>query len=212
MREVPTTSSDASIQDVAELVLETGERRIPVVNGGSLTGMITVTDVIRAVADGEVDGDVPVGDLATYDVNTVYVGTPLPVAEREIAFANVPYAVALDDEGEMAGILTEVDLIEVAEVVEGEDATGESIANQDDEWMWEGIKAVGNRYLPTRDVELPTDPVREYMSSDLVTVGGKRTAREVAGLMLDNDIEQVPLRQGDELAGIVRDVDLLAGL
>jgi CBS domain-containing protein len=212
MREVPTTASGASIREVAELVLETGERRIPVVNGGSLTGMITVTDVIRAVADGEVDGDVPVGDLATYDVNTVYVGTPLPVAEREIAFANVPYAIALDDEGEMTGIITEVDLIDVAEVVEGEDATGESIANQDDEWMWEGIKAVGNRYLPTRDVELPTDPVREYMSSDLVTVGGKRTAREVAGLMLDNDIEQVPLRQGDELAGIVRDVDLLAGL
>ncbi|MFP4529824.1 MAG: CBS domain-containing protein [Halodesulfurarchaeum sp.] len=212
MEEVPTTSSDATLHEVAELIRETGERRIPVVNGGGLTGMITVTDVIRAIADGDADGDVEVGELASYDVNTVYVGTPLTVAEREIAFANVPYAIALDDEGDMAGIITEVDIIDVARVVEGEDATGESIANQDDEWMWEGIKAVGNRYLPTRDVEFPNEPVREYMSSSLVTVTGGRTAREVAGLLLDNDIEQVPLQRGDELTGIVRDVDLLAGI
>jgi predicted transcriptional regulator len=212
MEDVPTTSSDATLHDVAELIVNTGERRIPVVNGGTLNGMITVTDVIRAIADGEADGEVAVGDLASYDVNTVYVGTPLTVAEREIAFANVPYAIALDEDGEMAGIITEVDIIDVARVVEGEDATGESIANQDDDWMWEGIKAVGNRYLPTRDVEFPNEPVREYMSSDIVTVTGSRTAREVAGLLLDNDIEQVPLQRGDELVGIVRDVDLLAGL
>ncbi|AOW79254.1 putative signal transduction protein with CBS domains [Halodesulfurarchaeum formicicum] len=212
MEDVPTTESEADIHDVAQVMAETGERRIPVVNGGSLTGMITVTDIIRAIADGDVDGDLEVRDLASYDVNTVFVGTPLVVAEREIAFANVPYAIALDETGEMAGIITEVDLIDVAEVVEGEDATGDSIANQDDDWMWEGIKAVGNRYLPTRDVELPDAPVSEYMSTKLVSVTGTRSAREVAGLLLDNDIEQVPLKRGDELVGVVRDVDLIAGL
>ncbi|MFT8166689.1 CBS domain-containing protein, partial [Salmonella enterica] len=83
-----------------------------------------VTDIVRAIADEDVDGQIEVGDLATYDVNTVYVETPLHVAEREIAYANVPYAIVLGEEGEMAGIITEVDLIEVAEVVEGEDSTG----------------------------------------------------------------------------------------
>ena len=212
MEDVPTTSSDATIHEVAEIVLSTGQRRIPVVNGGTLTGMITVTDIVRAIADGDADGDVPVGDLASRDVNTVYEGTPLAVAEREIAFANVPYAVVLGDDGTMVGMVTEVDIIAVAEVVEGEDATGESIANQDDEWMWEGIKAVGNRYLPTRDVKLPRGPVSEFMSDDLVTVNSRRTAREVAGLLLDNEIEQVPLQRGDELTGIVRDIDLLRSL
>ncbi|MFW5965293.1 MAG: CBS domain-containing protein [Halodesulfurarchaeum sp.] len=212
MEEVPTTKSSATIHEVAELMTESGERRIPVVNGGTLNGMITVTDLIRAIADGDVDGDMEVGDLASYNVNTVYDGAPLTVAEREIGFANVPYAIALDDEGEMSGIITEVDLVEEAEVVEGEDATGESIANQDDEWMWEGIKAVGNRYLPTRDVELPEEPVAAHMSEDVLTVTRRRTAHEVAGLFLNNDIEQVPLVLGDELVGIVRDTDLVAGL
>ncbi|MFB6095294.1 MAG: CBS domain-containing protein, partial [Halodesulfurarchaeum sp.] len=121
MEDVPTTTSDASIVEVARLMVETDTRRVPVVDGGSLEGIITVTDVVRAIADGEADGDVKVGKLARRDVNTTYEGTPLPVAEREISFANVPYAVVLDDSGEMAGIITEVDIIAVAEVVEGEE-------------------------------------------------------------------------------------------
>jgi CBS domain-containing protein len=211
MREVPTTTADTDIVDVAALMLDEDARRVPVVDG-ELEGIITVTDVVRAIARGNIDGETPVASLATAAVNTTYHGTPLTVAEREIHYANVPYAVVLDDEGEMTGMLTEVDIIEVARVVEGEDDTGESIANQDDEWMWEGIKAVGNRYFPTRNVEIPREPVSTFMTEDLVTVSGRKTAKEVAKLLLSNDIEQVPLIDGGTLAGIVRDVDLLKGI
>jgi len=50
------------------------------------------------------------------------------------------------------------------------------------------------------------------MTDDVVTVSGRKTAREVARLLLSNDIEQVPLIDGGTLAGIVRDVDLLRGV
>ncbi|MFB6280784.1 MAG: CBS domain-containing protein [Haloferacaceae archaeon] len=208
MRDVPTTTADAELPAVARLMIDEGARRVPVVDG-RLEGIVTVTDVVRALATGEGDGDRPVGGLATDAVNTTWEGTPLPVAEREIGLAGVPYAVVLDGEGEMAGILTEVDVIEVARVVEGEDDTGESLAGQDDEWMWEGIKAVGNRYFPTRNVEIPAEPVREFMTADVVTVSRRKTVAEVARLMLDEDVEQIPLTSGGALAGIVRDVDLL---
>jgi CBS domain-containing protein len=211
MRDVPTTTADADLVEVAALMTAENARRIPVVDG-RLEGILTVTDVVRAIARGDVDGDQRVSSLATRDLNTTYHETPLTVAEREINYANVPYAVVLDDDGEMTGMLTEVDVIEVARVVEGEDDTGESIANQDDEWMWEGIKAVGNRYYPTRNVEIPREPVHTFMTEDVVTVSGSKTAREVAKLLLSNDIEQVPLVNGGSLAGIVRDVDLLEGV
>jgi len=211
MREVPTTTADADLVDVAAMMIAEDARRVPVVDDG-LVGIITVTDVVRAIARGDVDGETPVGSLATAAVNTTYQGTPLTVAEREINYANVPYAVVLDDDGEMTGMLTEVDIIDVARVVEGEDDTGESIANQDDEWMWEGIKAVGNRYFPTRNVEIPREPVATFMTEDVVTVSGRKTAKEVARLLLSNDVEQVPLIDGGALAGIVRDVDLLKGI
>jgi CBS domain-containing protein len=211
VEEVPTITADATIEAAAELMLTEGERRVPVVDG-RLEGIVTLTDVVHAIATGDVAGDITVGEVARSDVNCLYVDTPLTVAERELSHAEVPYGVVLDDDGSMTGMLTEVDIIEVARVVEGEDDTGDSIANQDDEWAWEGIKAVGGRYMPTRNVEIPVEPVREFMTADLVTVSKRRTAREAAQLMIDNGIEQIPLVSGDELVGIVRDVDLLEGL
>jgi len=211
-REVPTIGRSASLTELAELVLESGERRVPVVEDGELLGIVTVTDLVRAIAEGEPDGETTVGGLATREINTVYQATPLPVAERELSYAGVAYAVVLDDDGRQTGMLTEVDIIEVARVVQGESDPGDAVANQDDEWMWEGIKAVGSRSIPTLNVEIPSTAVSEFMSEDLVTVPKTRTARETAQSMLSNDIEQIPLLSGDELVGIVRDVDLLEAL
>jgi CBS domain-containing protein len=213
MREVPTAAADDPLQSAVDLMRAEGTRRVPIVDtDGGLAGILTVTDVVRAIARDEVDGETTVGGLATRNVNTTWQGTPLTVAERELAYANVPYAVVLDDDASMVGIVTEVDVIAVARIVEGEADAGDAVADQDDEWMWEGIKAVGSRYVPTRNVEIPAEPVAEFMSDDLLTVSKRRTAREAARTMLSNDVEQLPLVDGDELVGVVRDVDLLGAI
>ncbi len=209
MEDVPTTTGDVSLSDAVELMIAENARRVPVVEGDRLEGIVTVTDVVAAVANGDLATDGTVGDVATETVNTTYSGTPLTVAERELAHADVPYAVVLDDDGEMTGILTEVDVLAVARVVEGEDETGDSIADDDDDWKWESIKAVGSRYLPTRDVQLPAGSVDEFMSDDVVTVTGARSVQEAAQLFVRHDVEQLPLVVGDELDGVVVDTDLL---
>jgi CBS domain-containing protein len=212
MREVPTLGRSATITDVARLVVEEGARRVPVVEDGELEGIVTVTDAVRAIAEGEEDGETTVGELARRDVNTTYEETPLVVAERELSYADVPYTVALDGSGEMSGILTEVDIIEVARVVEGEEEATGSIAGDEEDWTWESIRTVGTAYIPTRNVELPAGPVSEFMTPDPVTVTAARTAREVAREMINHDVEQLPLLRGDALVGIVRDTDLLKSL
>ena len=211
----PTTTEDTDVTAVAELMVTERARRVPVVadgDDGTLLGIVTVTDVVHAIASGDADGDAEVGGLATGEVNCVYVETPLSVAEHELSYADVPYGVVLDEEGDVTGILTAVDIIEVARVVEGEADTGESIADDDDDWKWESVKAVGNSYMPTRNVEIPAEPVGEFMTEDLVTVSKRRTARDTAQLMIDNDIEQIPMVSGDTLTGIVQDIDLLKAL
>ncbi|WIV65661.1 CBS domain-containing protein [Natrialbaceae archaeon AArc-T1-2] len=211
MEDVPTTTAGEAIEAVATLMLTEGGRRVPVVDG-EFEGIVTVTDVVHAIATGDAETDVEIGEYASENVNTTYEGAPLPVAERELSYANVPYTVALDDEGSMSGVLTEVDIIDVARIVEGEEETGNSFADQDSEWAWEGIKGVGSRYLPTRDIELPTDPVSEFMTEDVVTVSGRKPVQEVAQLMIRHDVEQIPMVSGDQLVGIVRDVDVVAAL
>jgi len=211
VQEVPTVESSASIEALAELMLAEGARRVPVVDG-ELEGIVTITDVVRAIAAGDVEVDVRVGELARKAINCVYQGTPLTVAERELSHADIPYAVVLGDDGDHVGMLTEVDVIDVARVVEGEEDTGGSIASDDDDWKWESVRTVGNSYMPTRNVELPTGPVSEFMTEDLVTVSGRRSVQDVAQQMIEYDIEQIPLVSGDELEGVVRDMNLLEAL
>jgi CBS domain-containing protein len=211
MEEVPTVESDNSVEELCRLMVGKNARRVPVVDG-TFEGIVTVTDVIKAVADGDISGDVPVESCASRDLNTCYAGTPLPVVERGLYYANLPYAVVLGDEGDMTGMVTEVDIIAVAEVVEGEENTGDSFADQDDEWMWEGIKGTGSRYLPTRNVEFPEGPVSEFMTEDVVTIGKRKTVQKAAQLMIQHDIEQVPMVSAEELTGIVRDLDVLEAL
>ena len=229
MEDVPTTTAEATIEEVAALMVEEGARRVPVVDSaerssadrsggdeppedGDFEGIVTVTDVIHAIATGDAETDATVGEHASENVNTTYEGAPLPVAERELSYANVPYTVALDDEGRMSGVLTEVDIIDVARIVEGEESTGDNFPDQDSQWSWEGIKAVGSRYLPTRDIEIPTKPVSEFMTDEVVTVSTQKSVTEAAQLMIRNDIEQIPVVSGDQLVGIVCDVDLLEAL
>jgi len=215
LREVPTTTADATLHELAELMGEAGTRRVPVVEPDDdevLAGIVTITDVIRALAREEVGSEAEVGDLCASAINTTYAGTPLPVAEREIGLADVPYTVVLDDEAEMAGVLTEVDIVAVAEVVEGEEDAGASMAGDDEDWKWESIKAVGNRYVPTRNVEIPAEPVSEFMTADVVTVSKRKTAVDAAQLMISNDIEQIPVVGGGDLAGVLRDVHLLEAI
>ena len=215
MRKVPTVTPTTNLRDAAQIMLGEGTRRIPVIeedDDGRLAGIITVTDLIDALAHGEMEIDATCGDVAGAEVNTAYVGTPLTVVERQLYHASVPYAVALGDDGRMAGMVTEVDIVDVARVVEGADDTGDSIANEDDEWKWEGIKGVGSAYIPTRNVEIPVEPVSEFMTEEVVTVSRARSVREAAQEMISNDIEQIPLVTGGDLAGIVRDVHVLAAL
>ncbi|ELZ16255.1 CBS domain-containing protein [Natrinema thermotolerans] len=211
MEEVPTTTAETGLADVARTMVEEGARRVPVVDG-EFEGIVTVTDVIHAIAAGDQATEGTVDAYASQDVNTTYEGTPLPVAERELSYANVPYTVALDDEGRMSGVLTEVDILEVARIVEGEEETGDNFGDQDDDWSWEGIKAVGSRYLPTRDIEIPAGSIREFMSDDVVTVAADTSVQEAAQRMISNDIEQIPIVTGEDLVGIARDIDLLEAL
>jgi CBS domain-containing protein len=45
-----------------------------------------------------------------------------------------------------------------------------------------------------------------------VTVSQSRTAQDAAQQMIENDIEQIPMLSGDDLVGLVQDINLLKAL
>ena len=69
MRDVPTVAQTASLVEAAGVMREAGVRRLPV-DDDSLVGILTVTDVVRAIARSEVGGGTPVADLTDPALST----------------------------------------------------------------------------------------------------------------------------------------------
>ena len=107
---------------------------------------------------------------------------------------------------------TSADQFTIFDPVEGEaPTTRDVIMRLRERIAFEGLQAEGMIRIQASS-EIPAEATRHFMTADLITVSGARTAREVAQELISNDIEQVPLVSGTDLDGIVRDVDLLEGL
>ena len=55
-RDVMSRPSDSSLQGVAKFMLDSGIHRVLVIDEGELKGIVTTTDIVRAVADGTLQG------------------------------------------------------------------------------------------------------------------------------------------------------------
>ncbi len=56
--DVPTTTAETNLEDVARTMVEANARRVPVVDG-EFEGIVTVTDVIHAIATGDQETEAP---------------------------------------------------------------------------------------------------------------------------------------------------------
>jgi len=80
-------------------------------------------------------------------------------------------------------------------------------------WSWEGIRDVMRLYYETSKIELPLTPVKEVMVTDVVTVFRKTALSKAAEKMLNHNINQMPVLDGDnEMMGMVCDIDLMKTL
>jgi CBS domain-containing protein len=207
MREVPTVGPEDTVDDLARLMLDSDERRVPVVDDDEVVGIVTLTDVVEYLAGLE-DGD----DIAEYidgRVLTIWDETPVRVAVETLTLADETAACVLDDSCDMSGIVTETDCLRVSDVDSSSEELGESVANQDDDWMWEGIKATSTQLMPVTRVTFPEAPVSEYMADDVVTVVRSTDVSDAAALMTEHEVQHLPVKRGDDLVGMVRDTDLL---
>jgi CBS domain-containing protein len=55
-REVVSQPSSATVKKAARYMLDAGVHRVLVIDGGELQGIVTTTDVVRAVAEGQLSG------------------------------------------------------------------------------------------------------------------------------------------------------------
>lgn len=201
-------SPDASIVEAARLLVKHGICRLPVVVGKKLVGIITVADIIREIA--KLGIEKPIEKYVRRELLALWDETPLPVAGRIMELADVRAAPVLDAELKLVGIVTDQDLINAAVVEHSTESADMSLAHDEDEWTWEGMRGTMRIYYSVSKIKLPNKLIKEVMVKDVVTATKSSTVSDCAHKMSANDFNQLPVVSSRmKLIGILLDRDLL---
>ncbi len=208
-RDPLTVTPEDSIIDAAKLLVEHNIRRLPVVEGEDLVGIITVADIVyKALAESSLDD--PVSEYMERRVLAVWEGTPLPVALNIMRLAGIQALVVLDSSSNLSGIITDADLMKLSEVVFKERVSSSGIVSEGQEWDWDVSTMI---YISRGELSLPDKPVSEVMTRRLITALEFTPLNECAKRMKRHDIDQMPVVDSDgRLVGMVYDHALLKRL
>ena len=117
---VTLVGRDTSVADAYNIMMQRGIRRLPVVDGERLLGIVTLGDLREArpspassLSIYELNyllAKLTVGEVMTYDPYTTTPTTPIQHAARIMLDRKISGLPVVDEEGKLAGIITETDV------------------------------------------------------------------------------------------------------
>ena len=202
---------DADIRQAARLLVEHHIRRLPVVEDGHLLGLLSVSDLIHAIAHLKIKDEIK----TKYTSNTfaLWEETPLPVVGRIMEISGVDAIPILDNENKLQGIISERDLIRNSSIEDSVGVSDFSNGTDDDEWTWESIRDNHTISFGISRVQLPNRPVKLAMVKNVVAVPHNAEVSECALKMRRARVDQLPVINGDkQLVAMLYDRDLIKAL
>jgi CBS domain-containing protein len=102
---------ETPVSEVAQLMESEDIGSLPVLEGEELAGMVTDRDiVVRAVARGQDPRGMPVREVVSRDLVTVYAEEDLSTALERMASEQVRRLPVVDDEHRLVGVLSQADV------------------------------------------------------------------------------------------------------
>ncbi|MDP2797638.1 MAG: CBS domain-containing protein [Methanoregula sp.] len=202
---------DADIRKAARLLVEHRIRRLPVVEEGHMVGLLSVSDLIHAIAQLKIKDEIK----TTYTSKTfaLWEETPLPVVGRVMEISGVDAIPILDDENKLQGIISERDLIRNSSIEDSVGVSDFSNGTDDDEWTWESIRDNHTISFGISRVQLPNRPVKLAMVKKVVAVPHNAEVSECALMMRRARVDQLPVINGDkQLVAMLYDRELIRAL
>ncbi|MDI9610411.1 MAG: CBS domain-containing protein [Archaeoglobaceae archaeon] len=203
-----TVNVEDSVKKVVEILSSTPFRRLPVLDREKLAGIITVRDIIKKIA--EMNLDLPVRKYVSPQILCVWEETPLKVVGEIMRLGNAEICGVLNENEELVGIVDEKIMLSEALI---EDyivqSTHSSSSDTDDKWSWDGMRDMSVRYFEVSVVKLPKDPVKKFMKPPEF-VYPQTNASKCAKKMLSNDLDCIPVLDSlNRVSGMVKDKDLI---
>jgi len=202
---------DADIREAARLLVTHKVRRLPVVEDGILVGLLSVADLIHALAQMKIKEEIK--DTYTSQTFAVWEETPLPLVGRIMEISGVDAIPILNHDSILQGIITERDLIRNSSIEDSVGVSDFSNGTDDDEWTWESIRDTHTISFGISKVQLPNRPVKQAMVKNVVSVPKNAEVSECALKMRRSRVDQMPVVNGDKrLVAMLYDRELIRAL
>jgi CBS domain-containing protein len=207
-RDPVTVGPDTSIQEAARLLIEHNIRRLPVVEGRELVGLISVADLIHALAQMRIKEEIKGRYVSqTY---ALWEETPLPLVARIMEISGFEAIPILDAESKLQGIISERDLIRHSSIEDMVEVSDFSNGTDDDEWTWESIRDMHTISYGISRIQLPERPVKSAMITNVISVPLNAEVSECALKMKRGRVDQLPVVNGEKkLVAMLFDRDLI---
>ena len=206
-----TIAPDADVSEAARILVTKKIRRLPVVEDGHLLGLLSVADLIHAIAQKKIKDEIK--DTYTSQSFAVWEETPLPVVGRVMEISGVDAIPILDAENRLQGIISERDLIRNTSIEDSVGVSDFSNGTDDDEWTWESIRDNHTISFGISKVQLPNRPVKLAMVRNVVAVPANAEVSECALKMRRARVDQLPVVNGDKrLVAMLYDRELIRAL
>ncbi len=212
-RDPITIKPGESIVDAARTILEHGVRRLPVVENGTLVGLITIADIVGAVAGLSISE--PISDIISNQTIVIWDKTPVSIVGMMMEMAEVKAAPVVDVNREVLGVINDKDLINMSVIEDSLEHSDMSAGSDDDAWTWESMRDTMSLYYSVSRIKLPDSTVSEVINlkGEPVTVVPNTTVSDTARKLKRNNIDQMPvLSAHNNLIGMLHDFDLLKAL
>lgn len=202
---------DADIREAARLLVTHKVRRLPVVEDGILVGLLSVADLIHALAQMKIQEEIK--DSYTSQTFAVWEETPLPLVGRIMEISGVDAIPILNHDSILQGIITERDLIRNSSIEDSVGVSDFSNGTDDDEWTWESIRDTHTISFGISKVQLPNRPVKQAMIKNVISVPKNAEVSECALKMRRSRVDQMPVVNGDKrLVAMLYDRELIRAL
>ncbi len=210
--DVPTVHEDDSIEYAAEVMMRYNRRHLVVIdNERNVIGVITPQDFLSVIIKRKIS--TPIENMVTKPCFPVARCTPLQVVFRGMNLTSLTAFPVLNDDGSLAGIVTDRDLFEKVNIDRNIAISELGLGDDEDAWNWEGLRNVMKLFYMVEKVNLPPIPVEEVMIKNPTTVFSKTPVWEAAKIMKKNNFSQLPVRDlHDQLKAMVFDSDLVSAL
>ncbi|MDD1700812.1 MAG: CBS domain-containing protein [Methanoregula sp.] len=206
-----TITPDADIREAARILVTNHIRRLPVVDEGHLVGLLSIADLMHAIARLKITDHIK--DRYTSLTFALWEETPLPVVGRVMEISGVDAIPILDAENRLQGIISERDLIRSSSIEDSVGVSDFSNGTDDDEWTWESIRDTHTISFGISKVQLPNRPVKLSMVKNVIAVPVNAEVSECALKMRRARVDQIPVINGDKyLVAMLYDRDLVRAL